>query len=148
MVDTKHTHEPGQKCIVCDQGIEALQAKEKEHIAKYGWYVHFVEQGHPCGINAHTHHLKESYNHLDFQIVLPINIDTIHKILCNLVDRVKEGEVFEANDDVYKIISDYPVRLISAQECDRKVLRVILPDSNGSFDPKDMSSSFRSQYED
>lgn len=114
------------------------------------WIIHLVCNG-LCGCgcgkyedsfcegecNAHTHGLMEQFGHPDFQLVLNIDPNTIGGILNTLGIRVRNGEKFNAGDIVEDVIGDgYKVRLDAAVECDRIVLRVILPDEKHRF-PED-----------
>lgn len=126
-----HEHREGQKCFFCDVGIEKLKTWEDEHFKKSGFYMHFVSGEH--FINAHTHGFDRSWGHLDFQLIFPVSQKVVGSIFWSFADRVKAGERFEAGTSVDEIIEDFPVRLSSAKEGGRDVLRVILPDKNGKF---------------
>lgn len=112
------------------------------------WIIHLVANGIQCkdcgevencfpnGIcNAHTHGM-EKYGHVDFQMVLHVSQQEICYVLNTLGNRVRAGEKFSAGDLVYGIFEDCPIRLDAFQECDRTVLRVIIPDGQNRF-PED-----------
>ncbi len=112
------------------------------------WVIHMVANGvrcEECGevedsfpnyiCNAHTHGM-EKYNHVDFQMVLHLSQQEICYVLNSLGDRVRAGERFNAGDMVNGIFEDCPVRLDMFQECNRTVLRVIIPDGQNRF-PED-----------
>lgn len=112
------------------------------------WIIHLVANGiqcEDCGevedcfpdyiCNAHTHGM-EKYNHVDFQMVLHLSQQEICYVLNSLGNRVRSGERFNAGDLVYGIFEDCPVRLDMFQECNRTVLRVIIPDGQNRF-PED-----------
>lgn len=112
---------------------------------KVDWFIHLVANGTPCMCcdrvensfkdylcNAHTHGM-EKYNHLDFQLVLHISSEEIMYILNELGLRVQAGEKFKNGDMVSGIFLDCDVRLMEVTEMDRKVLRVIIPDSKNRF---------------
>lgn len=112
------------------------------------WIIHLVGNGIPCAecgdvenpfiqyaCNAHTHGM-EKYNHPDFQMVLHIDPKEIGYVLNTLGQRVQNGESFKAGDLVSGIFLDCNIRLDEFKECDRNVLRVIIPDAKNRF-PED-----------
>ena len=117
------------------------------------WIIHLVGNGMACAecgkvenpfiedaCNAHTHGM-EKYGHPDFQMVIHANPKDISYILNTLGMRVKNGERFKAGDMVSGIFLDCDVRLDEFQECDRKVLRVIIPDGKNRF-PEDPACDY------
>ncbi|MBQ3514309.1 MAG: DUF4262 domain-containing protein [Lachnospiraceae bacterium] len=115
---------------------------------KIDWIIHAVMNGVPCGVcgevengfipytcNCHTHGM-EKYDHLDFQMVLQYDPQEIGRILNTLGLRVQSGESFKDGDLVKGIFEDCDVRLNEFTECNRTVLRVIIPDENNRF-PED-----------
>lgn len=112
------------------------------------WIIHIVANGAECAdcgktesgfleyaCNAHTHGMA-NYNHMDFQLVLRLPPREIGRILNTLGLRVQAGERFKAGDMVSGIYEDCQIRLDEFEECDRKVLRVIIPDAHNIF-PED-----------
>jgi hypothetical protein len=123
---------------------------EEANIREYGWFVHFIVQDAetPTGFDAHTHGLRETCGHLDFQIVIPLPEKVAHGILINLADRVKAGEKFVAEQTVADVLAnDLLVKLIEATEGGRQVLRVILPDKKGKVEFAEISEPYVKQYE-
>ena len=115
---------------------------------KPDWIIHLVCNGAPCEVcgkvedsflpyacNAHTHGMSR-YGHMDFQMVLRCSTNEIGRILNTLGARVRGGERFSAGDMVTGIYDDCSVRLDEYEECERKVLRVIIPDKYNRF-PED-----------
>lgn len=115
---------------------------------KVDWIIHLVANGvvcEDCGkvencfpeyiCNAHTHGM-DKYDHMDFQMVLQIPREDICYILNTFGKRVQAGEQFHAGEMVTGIFQDCPVRLDAFQECNRTVLRVIIPDGDNRF-PED-----------
>ena len=147
-------HEKGCRCFVCEASAKGLDAKnllkqmQDKMLEKYGFYVHLVEpeSNSKLEINAHTHGL-ERYNHLDFQIVLGLPERTIQTIFMDLVDLVKSGEKFHHGQELNNIILNFPVKLISARESNRDVLRVVFPDPSGNIDEESMREDYRWQYD-
>ena len=122
------------------------------------WIIHMVANGvyrAECGkvensfpeyiCNAHTHGL-EKYGHLNFQMVILLD----PKLMCYVLDefgrRVQAGEKFKAGDLVEGIFLDCPVRLDEHDECERKVLRVIIPDGKNRF-PEDSACEYPYNYQ-
>ncbi|WP_066297456.1 DUF4262 domain-containing protein [Bacillus sp. FJAT-29937] len=101
------------------------------------WTVHYVFETELCEFgglcNYHTHGLKENYDHLDFQVVLPLNPKTIDPILGMMVNQIKEGRVFESDKKAGQVLRGFDVLFKEFHDGNRKVLRLILPDPNGKF---------------
>ena len=117
------------------------------------WIIHLVGNGMKCqecgkienpfiehACNAHTHGM-EKYGHPDFQMVLHTNPKDMGYILNTLGMRVQNGEKFKAGDMVSGIFLDCDIRLDEFEECDRKVLRVIIPDGQNRF-PEDAGCTY------
>lgn len=137
-------------CYAGKHGFEAMAQKEAEFIEKYGWYVHFIDDdpNMPLGVNFHTHGVSETFKHRDFQIVLPLQSGVAHTVFAEVVDRVNKGEIFEHNEATDDVIgNDFKVKFVNALDGDRRVLRIILPDSSGSLDPEQMVEGYSHQYE-
>jgi len=131
-------HENECECSVCDSGLsheEAMAAMrhwEEEMMAKHGWYCHMVGGGDeqsPTGYNVHTHGL-ELDGRLNFQIVCPLPGPVANGILASLVERSKE-EPLLAGMELKGIVKGFKIRLVLAKECERQVLRAIMPDKAG-----------------
>lgn len=144
-------HQTDCQCDICnhpdgvDAGLVAFREKQKQLIEKYGWVVHCVS-GTENRVNYHTHGFDETQNHLDFQIVYPIDAQIAHSIFGNLFNEIKAGSVFYADENYSGIIQGYKIRLIRAIEGERPVLRVILPDRDGNLLPEDLEGTFAEQY--
>ena len=74
-------------------------------------------------------------------MVLHTNPKDMGYILNSLGIRVQNGEKFKAGDMVSGIFLDCDVRLDEFEECDRKVLRVIIPDGKNRF-PEDPACDY------
>ncbi len=124
------------KCAVCEGGmtIEQVQLEQQEHVKKYGFVIHYVGGYENEYVNAHTHGFQETWNHTDFQIVIPIPPETVNEILWVFANRVKGGESFKDGEAVFAIIEKWPVYLMETTEAnEHKVLRIIFPDKNGNY---------------
>lgn len=117
-------------------------------MTKIDWIIHIVANGvvcRDCGkvensfpvyiCNAHTHGMAK-YGHRDFQLVLHMAQEEMGYVLNTMGLRVQAGERFKAGDLVEGIFLDCPVRLDEFKECDRTVLRVVIPDGKNRF-PED-----------
>jgi hypothetical protein len=139
VVEMMKNHKENCECEICKNGLEAVRKREAEWIEKYGFFVDYVplDEYH---INAHTHGLMESKEHMDFQIVLPLDQELANKLFWSFVHQINEGANFEdkIDEDINSILNGYPVRLIKTIECKRDVLRVLFPDKNGKF-PTDVN---------
>jgi hypothetical protein len=120
------------------------QIDEKELFAIYGWYTHFVIDacGFPNHTNIHTHGLEESFNHLDFQICLPIPAKTAHTIFGSAISKIKNGFVYEDGKEYDHLIEKFSIKTIERTESGRKVLRMIFPDKNNNYESPLYSSQF------
>ena len=81
-------------------------------------------------LNSHTHGLNQIYNHLDFQIVLWLETELIGYALNTMGNRVRNGEKFKDGDIITDLFEGLSVRLDEVEETDRRVLRIVIPDSN------------------
>jgi hypothetical protein len=143
-------HESMARGLSEAQAFAELAEHEQAQYEKNGWVAHYVFDDDPQVpegmINCHTHGLVESLNHPDFQIVLPLPPETAHGILRTLVERIREGDQFRPGDLADEIIREYQVAFAMATECDRPVIRVILPASDGILDRKKMTGDFAQQW--
>lgn len=111
--------------------------------------VHFVrDETYPFGLNIHTHGIRENWSQRDLQIVFPVDVDTANNLFISAVKAMADGEVFDDGDEIDcdrggEIIG---VRLVSAVESQRQVLRMILPDHSGKNRFSDMDETFNRQF--
>jgi hypothetical protein len=156
----KRDHKEGCSCAICkwrDSGLSQDEAMAKyadwedEQLKKHGWIVHFIgsdDPATPTGVNYHTHGLTDAFNHLDLQVVISLGQNTAHGIFKSAIDQIKEGRKFAHGDVVDRIVKGYNVKFVTATEGGRNLLRIILPDQNGSLDYADMEVGMREQYDD
>ena len=114
-------------------------------MGRHGWYVHFVpnDQHFPNSINYHTHGVLESFGHPDLQICFPLSTEIAHQILSIIVNQIKKGEHFEPNRRYEKIIDDnLNIEFIEAMEGNRKILRIVFPNRDGSYEGEAFSAQF------
>lgn len=127
-------------------------------MAKIDWIIHILANGvycENCGkvenpypqyiCNVHTHGM-EKYGHPDFQLVIHMTAPEMGYLLNTLGLRVQAGERFHAGDLVEGVFLDCPVRLDEFEECGRKVLRLIIPDSQNRF-PEDPDCDYPYNYQ-
>ena len=141
-----HTH------LRLNYRMEDVSPQERGFLESHGWYSHFVftAADRHRRVTYHTHGLPEHYGHLDFQLVLPLDVDALHALATTLVDRVKRGERFVAGMRVSGVIKKHDVLLVQTTETrstPRSVLRVILPDTNGNLDRATLKGLFTAQFE-
>lgn len=121
----------------------------KKGMEKFGFYIHVVPKGDdqsPTGFNAHSHGLSESFKHLDIQIVVPLPKKIALGVFHSVVDLIREGARFKVGKRYSNIILNYDVMFIPAIECNRKVLRMILPDPQGNLLKEDINDKYALQY--
>lgn len=126
---------------------------EAECMDKYGFYVHMVFFTKPTNakkyMNHHTHGLPETYNHKDIQLVFIMPTNIIGGIFHSIVDRIKDGVIFEPGKRYDQVLVGYDVKFIDAVENGREVLRVILPDKEGRFpDEQELEPPYSYQLDD
>jgi len=137
------------ECESCQDSVLA-QARRNALMKEYGWVADiFIEDDKqtPMGFNIHTHGLGEKFNHLNFQIVMPMPPETAHAMFVVLVEKLEEGQVFEAEKLYSDIIDIYDITFKLAEETGRKVLRLIVPDKEGNLFPDDLEGNFKKQWE-
>ena len=112
---------------------------------KPDWIIHYVANGavcEECGkvenssidgfCNAHTPGMAR-YHHPDFQMVLDYGPQEICRILNTFGFAVRNGSRFHSGQFVTGIYEDCAVKLLEYKECDRTLLRVIIPDRQNRF---------------
>jgi len=136
------------ECDACEDGIDAVLAKQDKAMAEQGWYWHYVTNN-DGSVNIHTHGLQETFQHDDFQIVLAgLPIPVYQNVLSNFVERIKNGDKFKDNDVVENIIvPPYKVRLTTTTEGERSVLRIIFPDKDGDLSKETQEELYAKQWD-
>jgi hypothetical protein len=128
--------------------IDAIRASELDLLVEHGWYSHYVANPPDSGINAHTHGFQGSYDHHDFQIVLPLPARICHQVFQRIAQRLASGEQFLPGDTKQNVIEDYPVMIAAAREGIRPVCRIIFPDKAGALARDAMTTpQFKRQWE-
>lgn len=127
-----------------NKAIEELKKREQAMLKNPGWFTHAVldDQDSPNGVNIHTHGLQENFNHLDLQICADMHPKYAHLILSNLIeDGIKKGKTYAHGTRTTDAIEPapeyigmkYEVLFLEANEGNRKVLRIIFPEKDGTF---------------
>jgi hypothetical protein len=109
---------------------------EKVGIEKIGWYMHYVPSGDgtPFGANAHTHGFAENYDHPDIQICVPVDPKIMHSIFWTVFnDFISKGIKLKPGKYYNGIIQNYNMLALEAEECDRQVIRLCVPDAQGEY---------------
>lgn len=145
----KKKHQTNCQCDGCKLGIDELVKREDEQMKLHGWIAHAVmdDTSLPLGFNYHTHGLNETFGHLDFQIVAPVDLKIAHSIVNILIKKIKDGEKFKDGDRVSDVIKKYDLIMMLAEECDRPVLRIILPDQDGNLLKHNMATPYDCQWD-
>lgn len=136
------------RCDRCRDPEEAAR-KRQQMMEEYGWIIDFVrpDNDYPYGVNYHTHGLPEKYGHPDLQIVMSLDPNVASGVLWDAVNQIEKGTRFQEDLAYDNILGmGYKVKFIKAQECDREVLRMILPDKEGRLDLVDMDEPYQGQY--
>jgi hypothetical protein len=146
---SKHNHKPGQTCDACAFGIESVLAREKEAMEKVGWYAHIIvdDPNTPYHMNYHTHGLQESFEHKDLQVCFPIDPNLIHECVTTLIDKIRTGKTYKANDISFDLMKTRAITFIDAKENDREVLRVVFSDEAGRFKEDEIDDFLKQQYQ-
>lgn len=143
-------HTKNCKCLICSGGLANALQTEDESIERFGWYAHMItDPSTACGADIHTHHLEESFGHLNLQIVLPMPAQTAMSILHTIIDNfIRKGVALEPGKEYKEIITNgYSVTFTKAIESGRGVLRVIFPDKYGYCQPNEpMDEQYKLQY--
>lgn len=108
----------------------------QETLKKYGWLAHFVldDTNTPNNTNYHTHGLAEQFGHPDLQICLPLRPEIAHSVMTKIINKIKEGKRFEPGIEYDGLLAGgYKLQFIAAEEGDRKVLRVVFPNTEGNY---------------
>jgi hypothetical protein len=118
---------------------------------EYGFFIHYVmdhDPQSPSGFNSHTHGL-DLIGGFDFQITIRLKPEVISAIFHDLAARTKSGRKFSNGEILDDVLSNgYKCRLVLTEECERSVLRIILPDPKGEIMPDKMIKEFRdAQYD-
>jgi hypothetical protein len=117
----------------------------EDSMREYGFYIHFVfdDCDSPNHCNIHTHGIKESFNHPDFQICVNPGPQNTAGILHNLVNAIKAGASFEVGKKYPDIVINYDIEFIEALHNNRKVLRLLICNVNGTYEGEMYQAQFR-----
>lgn len=127
--------------------IDEIKEHEYKLIAQHGFIIHAVMSPFDQTANIHTHGLVTTFDHPDFQCVVPLPPETINGIFHNLVNEIRGGRKFKAGEIVSKILEKFKVTFVWATEGNRDVLRIILPDNKGNLAPDKLTGKLALQYQ-
>ncbi|MDH6674332.1 hypothetical protein M2277_005024 [Paenibacillus sp. LBL] len=130
--------------------ISKMIREEVEMLKKHGWLMHAVPASQYDGVHAnyHTHGVFESWSHMDFQITLDMNPIMAHSIIEVAVENVKEGFRYGNNKVYDNILVGMPVMMKVFFECDREVMRIVLPNKKGEIPSRTDGDVFSRQLDD
>lgn len=109
---------------------------QQQMLEKHGWFIHGVidATNTPNNTNYHTHGLRESFDHPDLQLCLPLRQGDAHTILHILVNAIKTGQRFLPEKEYSGVLANgYLLHFMPACESGRKVLRALIPDPSGGY---------------
>ena len=130
--------------------IARIEQAHTQMIKEFGFIVEAVmdDPETPFGYNVHTHGLSAKFNHPDLQIVFPMDPRIAHMILTNAANLIKAGSHFNDGDISEDLLADnVKTKFISAIECGRQVLRIILPDTKFCLEKDQMEQEYAKQFE-
>ena len=138
-----------------------MNKKEKKE-TKMNWIIHYeadyicdaCREKHapffkPFLCNAHTHGMRETYKHPEFQTVLHIGEYKVAYILNTLCSMVQKGRRFKSGEVVSNVIANYDLQLFETSDNGEKLFRVVIPDAYNHFpDDKDCENYYNLQHLD
>ena len=103
-------------------------------MGKVDWVIHMVVGDYGLGgiVNSHTHGM-DNYNHMDFQLVLPLGKEQTMSLLNTICFEVQNGKRFAPGYYQSETVYSCAFRLELFCETGRSVLRLIFPDPNMYF---------------
>lgn len=132
--------------------LKEIKKHSEDMMNKYGYVVHNVfpsKDDDEILCSHHTHGIRESFNHADLEIVLPLDPKMVAQIFYSMVELIKQGESFEDKLSSDKVIKNFDVQLVKVHDGTRELIRVIIPDMNGKFPgDKDCANVFSNQLDD
>lgn len=124
-------------------------AQHYKMIDERKWVWHYVVDDLSDRVNVHTHGLAEHFGHVDLQITLPLSMSRVQGIFNSAMAEIREGRRFVDGEIADRILCEpYKVKFVRAEENDREVLRIIIPDAEGNLDPETMDRIYARQYDD
>jgi len=136
-----------------EERLAQVRQWQEEQVARYGFWIDLVIDGGPAPglVNIHTHGLKQTFGFPDVQIVINIGQRNAMGILHHIASKYRIAATENIGQPyvpgvVYADIATMPTCFVEATECDRPVLRLVVPDKNGSLDKDTMDPLFAKQY--
>jgi hypothetical protein len=132
------------QCERCQFGDTFVESSEARFMQEFGWYAHFVADDEDCPnrINIHTHGIRHTFGHPDFQFCIRLVPQHAMRIFHLLVDKIKEGRQFSPGEIYTDIVEKYPLQFIFAKECGRTVLRAVVTNPQGTYEGKVYEAQF------
>jgi hypothetical protein len=116
-------------------GIDAYRKKEVDLIEQFGFVTRFITDDYKCpfGINYCTHGLYRTFKHPNLQICFQIDARIAHDLFHIVVNMIRDGKKFVAGKKYSGIAEGYNTEFIDAIENGRPVLRMLIPDKDGTY---------------
>lgn len=127
--------------LVYDESMN-LEQWARDMMAEHGWYVLYIldDPQTPFGVSYHTFGLRETFGHPDLQICLRINQDLAHAVFSAIVERIRTGARYEDGGCYAGLLKgEYSLRFAASRNDGRKLLRILIPDTNDSLDTEPYS---------
>lgn len=120
---------------------------ETEQIDKHGYCIHYVPKSEQQ-VDFHTHGVANTFQHPEFQIVLPLRKEVAATIFQDLIVAIKGGASFDREGIYDSIIDNCPVYLAKTVQGGQHIMRLIFPDAGGNFQRESNEKSiYASQWD-
>lgn len=137
-----------QECAMCAGDYpEDFEKKAMEERGYFGHLVAVGDEGTPTGCNFHTHGFWHSWKHPDIQVILNMPMEVVSPLFETAKDiAVKGGQIIPGRR-YDNFLKGFEVEFAWAKECDRDVLRMILPDKEGETAKDKIAEPYSKQWE-
>ena len=117
--------------------MKKIREKRKKVIEEHGFSIEYA--GNVYGVEGmdqtfpsiHTYGLVENFNHLNLELVLPVEPKMAGYVIHQIVDEIKSGATFEAGGFFQlEMLNNIPFTFIEVRSVltKDKMLRILLPD--------------------
>ena len=135
------------ECVKCEGTLPPdFEKKAMEKMGYLGLIV-LDDKDFPNGCNIHTHGFWESWKHPDIQIVIPMPKEIIGPIFGTAKEIATRGGQIITGRLYDNFLKGFNVEFAWAVECDRDILRIILPDKDGETARGKIAAPYDKQWE-